>query len=114
MKKMLKKQEINIGKFVWRWYPPQANSKLGLGWTGLYLVIQKITDLTYKIQKSPTSDIISVHIDHLKPYLGLRTPPAWTRLDSREFSFESTPTLESPIRVESNKSVDSENIHSPP
>lgn len=112
--KNAKKREINVGKFVWRWYPPQANLKLGLGWTGPYLVIQKITDLTYRIQKSPASDIISVHIDHLKPYLGLKTPPAWNRLDTREVSIESTPTLDSPIRAELNQSVDLEYNHSPP
>lgn len=69
----------------------------------------EITDLTYRIQKSPTSDIISVHIDHLKPCLGLRTPPAWNRRDT-----ESTPTLKSPVRAELNQSVDLEDNHSPP
>lgn len=44
--KNAKKRDIFIGKFVWRWYPPRANLKLGLGWTGPYLIIQKITDLT--------------------------------------------------------------------
>lgn len=68
--KNAKKGNIDIGKFVWRWYPPHANLNLGLRWTGPYLIIHKITDLTYRIQKSPTSDIISVHIDHLKPDLG--------------------------------------------
>lgn len=53
--KNAKKRNIDIWKFVWRWYPPHANLKLGLGWTGPYLVIQKITDLTYRIQRSPTS-----------------------------------------------------------
>lgn len=107
--KNAKKRNIDIGKFVWRWYPPHANLKLGLGWTGAYLVIQKITDQTYRIQKSPTSDIISVHIDYLKPYLGLRTPPAWNRRNT-----EYTPTLESPVRAELNQSVDLEDNNSPP
>lgn len=44
--KNVKKRDIVIGKFVWRWYPPRANLKLGLRWMGPYLVIQKITDMT--------------------------------------------------------------------
>lgn len=67
--KNTKLRDIEVGKFVWRWYPPKTNEKLGLGWTGPFLIVDKISDLTYKIQKTPQTEPISVHIDHLKPYL---------------------------------------------
>ncbi|CAC5376954.1 unnamed protein product [Mytilus coruscus] len=60
--------------FVWRWYPPEANKKLGLGWTGPYKVIKKITDLTYRIQKDTSTKQLVVHVDHLKPYQAAHTP----------------------------------------
>ncbi|VDI69815.1 Hypothetical predicted protein, partial [Mytilus galloprovincialis] len=48
----LKVRKFEPNCWVWRWYPPKVNQTLGLGWTGPYLVIEKITDVTYKIQKS--------------------------------------------------------------
>lgn len=53
--------------FVWRWYPPISGLKLGLGWTGPFLVKQKLTDVLYRIQKSPNQRTFVVHVDHLKP-----------------------------------------------
>ena len=53
--------------FVWRWYPPISGLKLGLGWTGSFLVKQKLTDVLYRIQKSPNQRTLVVHVDHLKP-----------------------------------------------
>ena len=37
----LKEREYQIGKWVWRWYPPAAGQKSKLGWTGPYLVIKQ-------------------------------------------------------------------------
>lgn len=48
-----KRRTFKEGNFVWRWYPPTAGIKLGLGWIGPYKVITKITDVTNKIQKTP-------------------------------------------------------------
>ena len=47
-----------------------------MGWVGPYKVLQKITDVTYKIQESPNSRQIVVHVDHLKPYHGT-VPTVW-------------------------------------
>ncbi|CAC5378633.1 unnamed protein product [Mytilus coruscus] len=54
--KNLKIRSFEENLFVWRWYPPEANKKLGLGWTGPYKVIKKITDLTYRIQKDTSTN----------------------------------------------------------
>lgn len=50
--------------FVWRWYSPISGLKLGLGWTGPFLVKQKLTDVLYRIQKSPNQRTLVVHVDH--------------------------------------------------
>jgi hypothetical protein len=73
----LKPREFSSGDWVWRWYPPTANKKLALGWTGPYLVTEKLTYLTYRIQKSKDSNPIVVHIDHLKPYEGSQVTGNW-------------------------------------
>ncbi|CAG2199127.1 unnamed protein product [Mytilus edulis] len=72
--KNLKIRSFEENSFVWRWYPPEANKKLGLGWTGPYKVIKKITDLTYRIQKDTSTKQLVVHVDHLKPYQAAHTP----------------------------------------
>lgn len=38
----LKPRSYLKDEWIWRWYPPKANEKLGLGWMGHYLVIKKI------------------------------------------------------------------------
>ncbi|KAK3105584.1 hypothetical protein FSP39_001056 [Pinctada imbricata] len=73
----LKIRSYDEGSWVWRWYPPTAGIKLGLGWTGPYLVICKLSDLLYTIQKSQNSPKITVHVDHLKPYVGSNAPESW-------------------------------------
>ena len=51
--------------------PPTANIKLGLGCTGPYTIFEKVSELTYTIQKEEDclSRIFNVHVDHLKPVL---------------------------------------------
>ena len=48
--KGLKPREYEPGDWVWRWYLPAVSNKLGQGWTGPYLVIKRISDVTYEIQ----------------------------------------------------------------
>lgn len=70
-------RSFEVGNWVWRWYPPKAGLKLGLGWTGPYLVIDIISDMTCAVQKSPQSPIVNVHKDHLKLYKGRDNPESW-------------------------------------
>ena len=44
--------------------------KLQFKWDGPYLVITKLSDVVYRIQKSPQSKPKVVHFDRLKPYEG--------------------------------------------
>ena len=50
--------------------------KFGVPWQGPYLVVKKIGEVTYSIQKSIHSKPRTVHIDHLCPYTG-NPPKSW-------------------------------------
>lgn len=49
---------------------PKANQKLGSGWTGLYRVIRKFSDITYEIRHEATNKTVLVHVDHQKQLHG--------------------------------------------
>ena len=54
--------------WVWRWYPPKAKQKLGLGWTGPFEVLEKVGESAVKIQRNGKSLVI--HMNDVKPYEG--------------------------------------------
>ena len=59
---------FQVEDWVYRWYPPAADGKSGSGWTGPYLVIQRQSDLLYRVQASKRARPKVVHVDHLKRY----------------------------------------------
>ena len=82
-----------VGTFVWYWYPPKANRKLGKGWTGPYRVMAQPTDIHYLLQRCPTEKPKMVHVNKLKPHLG-RAPTEWHEfVDSTSDPAESTEGL---------------------
>ena len=106
----LKPRAFSKDDFVWRWYPPTAGIKLGLGWTGPYKVIDKITEVTYRIKKTPESSCIVVHVDHLKPYEGVSPPVSWIQEVS---SLEDTNSELENIHVDDESMSDDESVLSP-
>lgn len=86
----LKPRSFTKDDWVWRWYPPKAKEKLGLGWTGPYLVINKISDLLYDIQRNESSPILTVHVDHLKPYTGNLAFENWTKNSENTLNISET------------------------
>ena len=86
----IKHREYEPGDWVWRWYPPSAGKKLEFGWTGPYLIIDKLSDLTYEIQKEENSRLFSVHVDHLKPYEGTSQPETWLGKEENGNNDETT------------------------
>lgn len=123
----LKERGYEVGNWVWRWYPPDAGQKLKLGWTGPYLVVKKISPLTYSIQKAMHVRPLSVHVDHIKPYEGQHPPMNWlapqpdisilTEDDIDESSYEAdisqhnaTP---SPVKTRVGRIVKPREIYSP-
>lgn len=97
----VKPRSFSEGEFVWRWYPPHANIKFGLGWIGPYLVKRKITCVTYQIQRDPQSKDIVAHVDHLKPFNGREIPEIWQMPNNYNNENESIFTED-----ESNENVD--------
>ena len=67
--KGLKPRAFNKGNLVWYWYPPTASIKLGLGWTGPYVALERLTIVTYKIKHTVTEKILELHVDHLNKCL---------------------------------------------
>ena len=64
---------IQEGTFVWLFIhqrKPGLTNKLRLPWDGPYLVVEKLSDVHVRIQKSPRSKCKIYHVDHLKPYEG--------------------------------------------
>ena len=52
--------------------------KLSRSWDGPYLILKKISDMVYRIQKSSKSKPKVVHYDRLKPYHG-SSAPSWLK-----------------------------------
>ena len=64
-------RQYEEGDLVFRWYPPTANLKLGLGWSGPYVVRKRVSDVLYEISLPVEgSRPVVVHVDHLKPCEG--------------------------------------------
>ncbi|XP_063436328.1 protein NYNRIN-like [Mytilus trossulus] len=72
----VKARSFETNDFVWRWSPSVAGVKFGRGWIGPFVVLEKLSDVLYRIQKLPQTKPIVVHVDHLKLYYG-ETPLAW-------------------------------------
>ena len=79
----VKPMRYTPGEFVWRWYPPSANRKLGRGWVGPYRVVECPTNLNCVLERESEGRLIRVHVDHLKPYYG-DPPPGWSEPESSE------------------------------
>ena len=64
---------LQAGEFVWLYNPAKKKGvtpKLQLKWEGPFLVLKKLSDVVYRIQRSRGSKPLVVHVDRLKPYQG--------------------------------------------
>ena len=52
-------------------------------------MVNKISPITYSIQKSRDSRIFNVHVDHLKSYLGNQAPESWLEMTEESEDFNS-------------------------
>lgn len=127
--KGLKPREYEPGDWVWRWYLPAISNKLGQGWTGPYLVIKRISDVTYEIQLNSEKNPIVVHVDHLKPFQGRQPPINWleevesfqadeenlSETSSSQISDDSLvqPVHNSPVKTRTGRIVKPREIYSP-
>ena len=95
----LKPREYAAGDWVWRFYPPEANKKLGLGWLGPYLVIKRLSYLTYRIQRGPEARTLVVIVDDLKPFAGTKHPKNWLKYDPTPAPAPAVLSPESPMQI---------------
>ena len=75
--KRLNQKTYGRGAPVWFYNPKRKKGVspcLQLPWEGPYLVLKRISDVVYKIQKSPRSKARIIHHDRLRPYHGEKTP----------------------------------------
>ena len=65
-------------------------------------MVKKISDLTYKIQKSPTSRKFNVNVNHLKSYLGENSPRPWVGPDGEPVPGVNLPSIpeDEPLEIE--------------
>ncbi|VDI75512.1 Hypothetical predicted protein [Mytilus galloprovincialis] len=72
-----KMQTFDAGDPVWLHNPRRVKGlcpKLQNNWEGPYIVVNKLNDVIYRIQKGPKTKPKVVHQDRLKPYLGENVP----------------------------------------
>ena len=71
--KRVSSKPFKVGDSVWLHNIKRRkgrNPKLDCPWEGLYLKVSVLSDVTYRIQKSPRAKRKVIHSDRLKPYLG--------------------------------------------
>ncbi|KAK7485181.1 hypothetical protein BaRGS_00023591 [Batillaria attramentaria] len=67
-----------VGDWVLRFYPPNLNkSKLNPKYIGPYLVTAKLSEVTYRVQRSRHSNPLVLHADHLKRFHSESLPASW-------------------------------------
>ncbi|CAC5395695.1 Retrovirus-related Pol polyprotein from transposon 297,Retrovirus-related Pol polyprotein from transposon 17.6 [Mytilus coruscus] len=72
-----KMQKFDAGDPVWLHNPRRVKGlcpKLQKNWEGPFIVVNKLNDVIYRIQKGPKTKPKVVHQDRLKPYLGENVP----------------------------------------
>ena len=70
-------RSLDVGQWVMVLYPPQLQLKLGQGWRGPQLIVQKLGDVNYVVQADRCARKVTLHIDHLKLYRGDDVPDSW-------------------------------------
>jgi hypothetical protein len=77
------------GDWVLRFFPPRARNKLSAKYVGPYLVLERLGEVSYKVQRSRDSTPMVVHVDQLKAYRSSHPPRSWLpALDHRNIEGE--------------------------
>ena len=84
---------FKVGDWVWVLYPPNLQLKFGKGWNGPFLIIKKLGDVNYIVQKHPDGRKTTLHVDHIKAYKHDDTPQAWIAEPAKKAHTVSTQTM---------------------
>ncbi|CAC5408224.1 unnamed protein product [Mytilus coruscus] len=82
----VKRHNYEIGDLVWRNQKkkiPGLKLEIARQWTGPWVVVDKKSDIIFKIQHSKNSGAVIIHGDNLKPYRGNKTAK-WFRKNNEE------------------------------
>ncbi|CAG2186283.1 unnamed protein product [Mytilus edulis] len=75
--KNVKRLDYSEGDLVRRYQPRTAKGvkkKLSRFWTGPWVIVEKLSNVLYKIKHSPNSTPVIIHADNLKLYKGEKVP----------------------------------------
>ncbi|CAG2196786.1 unnamed protein product [Mytilus edulis] len=75
--KNVKRMDYSEGDLVRRYQPRTAKGvkkKLSRFWTGPWVIVEKLSNVLYKIKHSPNSTPVIIHADNLKLYKGEKVP----------------------------------------
>ena len=76
-KSVLPNDDFQVHDWVWYFYPPKARQKLGQGWTGPFLITEKLSNVLFRIQASEFGPVKVVHTDNLRRYEADVVPHNW-------------------------------------
>ncbi|CAC5382314.1 unnamed protein product [Mytilus coruscus] len=69
----VKSKTYEVGDRVWRNQKkniPGQKAKIARHWTGPWIIIEKMSDIIFRLKFSKNSNPVTVHGDNLKPYIG--------------------------------------------
>ncbi|XP_038058673.1 uncharacterized protein LOC119729953 [Patiria miniata] len=111
------KEQFVEGKFCWLFNPAKkkgVSPKLMCRWEGPYLILDKLSDVTYRIQGKSGEKMKVVHSDRLKPYEGKPLKPwAKRRSSSQEEDNQVSPETQLQEISEVSQGSDQETQASP-
>ena len=84
---------FKVGDWVWVLFPPELQHKFGKGWNGPFLIIKKLGEVNYIVQKHPDARKITLHVDHIKTYTHDDTPLPWVKSSEYKSRCASTQTM---------------------
>ena len=88
---------FNRGDAVWLYNPKRRKGlspKLQYAYEGPYLVVKRLDDLTFRIQRGPKAKAKVIHHNRLKPYLGDSAPDWLAHEGDVEGQSQDAPTVE--------------------
>ena len=67
---------------MWYFFPLKAKQKLVQGWTGPFLVVERLNNLLYRIQRTSSEGVKVVHVDNLRKFEAKTMPSSWLETSS--------------------------------
>ncbi|CAC5379235.1 unnamed protein product [Mytilus coruscus] len=107
----VKSKTYEVGDRVWRNQKkniPGQKAKIARHWTGPWIIIEKMSDIIFRLKFSKNSNPVTVHGDNLKPYIGDKEFNWFdiTPIDSGNADLAEFPSLEDYATLNESRSFD--------